>query len=478
MIDLLRNQQGFVIKTMDLKRSIAILVISLIVSLIPLSGISAQDQGPVYIVQPGDTLYSIAIKFGTTIEVIAAANSLSDPYIISLGMRLVIPGFEGVSGVLDFRKIQFGETLSSLASRYGIPPDAIVRLNRVLNPDRFFIGQSAILSIPEQEVIQERLVLTNPADTSLTFSLKNDLNPWELHDLDRPLDRLWVIPSESLAMEIEGDQVTSGLPTPIQSVEVTPERAVQGRTILVRVEVESEIEVMGNVAERDLHFQSHLPREKLVVQGIHALLEPGMYDLTLSFVNLEGVEFFKFVQPLRIASGDYYFDPPLYVPPETIDPLNTEPENELVTSIVNDITAEKYWEGAFQFPSTVTDLFSSVFGSRRNYNDMGYTSYHSGLDFYGGTGSPIYSPARGKVVFAGSLEVRGNVTFIDHGWGVFTGYLHQSEILVSVGDLVEEGDEIGKVGGSGRVTGPHLHWEVWVGGVPVDPLEWTSEVFP
>ena len=70
------------------------------------------------------------------------------------------------------------------------------------------------------------------------------------------------------------------------------------------------------------------------------------------------------------------------------------------------------------------------------------------------------------------------MTFIDHGWGVFTGYLHQSELLVSEGDWVEVGDEIGLVGYTGRVTGPHLHWEVWVGGVPVNPLEWTSTAFP
>ncbi len=70
------------------------------------------------------------------------------------------------------------------------------------------------------------------------------------------------------------------------------------------------------------------------------------------------------------------------------------------------------------------------------------------------------------------------MTFIDHGWGVFTGYLHQSELLVSEGDWVEVGDEIGLVGYTGRATGPHLHWEVWVGGVPVNPLEWTSTSFP
>jgi murein DD-endopeptidase MepM/ murein hydrolase activator NlpD len=74
--------------------------------------------------------------------------------------------------------------------------------------------------------------------------------------------------------------------------------------------------------------------------------------------------------------------------------------------------------------------------------------------------------------------VRGNATYIDHGWGVYTGYLHQSQLLVQAGDRVETGRLIGMVGNTGRVTGPHLHWEVWVGGVPVQPLEWTSRSYP
>jgi murein DD-endopeptidase MepM/ murein hydrolase activator NlpD len=81
-------------------------------------------------------------------------------------------------------------------------------------------------------------------------------------------------------------------------------------------------------------------------------------------------------------------------------------------------------------------------------------------------------------VFAGPLTVRGNATYIDHGWGVYTGYAHQSEILVKPGDLVETGQTIGMVGATGRVTGPHLHWEIWVGGVPVQPLEWTERSMP
>jgi murein DD-endopeptidase MepM/ murein hydrolase activator NlpD len=82
------------------------------------------------------------------------------------------------------------------------------------------------------------------------------------------------------------------------------------------------------------------------------------------------------------------------------------------------------------------------------------------------------------IVFTDFLTVRGNATIIDHGWGIYSGFWHQSEIQVEVGDRVETGQVIGLVGGTGRITGPHLHWELWVNQVPVDPEQWLVEAFP
>ena len=82
------------------------------------------------------------------------------------------------------------------------------------------------------------------------------------------------------------------------------------------------------------------------------------------------------------------------------------------------------------------------------------------------------------VVLTEPLTVRGNATIIDHGWGVYSGFWHQSEILVQVGDVVQAGQLIGQIGGAGLTTGPHLHWELFVGGVQADPLQWTRQSFP
>jgi len=119
-----------------------------------------------------------------------------------------------------------------------------------------------------------------------------------------------------------------------------------------------------------------------------------------------------------------------------------------------------------------------MFGHRRSYNGSAYDFFHTGLDYCGTIGVDIYASAAGRVVLSEELIVLGNVTVIDHGWGVFSAYAHQSEVFVQVGDWVEKGQLIGLVGETGRVSGPHLHWEVIVGGVQVDPLQWLAREFP
>ncbi|HRQ24983.1 MAG TPA: M23 family metallopeptidase, partial [Anaerolineales bacterium] len=127
--------------------------------------------------------------------------------------------------------------------------------------------------------------------------------------------------------------------------------------------------------------------------------------------------------------------------------------------------------------------FTSRFGNRRTYIGTGGSNlqvqgFHTGLDFGGGEGLAITSPAAGRVVFAGPLTVRGNATIIDHGWGLYSGFWHQSAIQVQVGQMVQQGEVIGLVGATGRVTGAHLHWELWVNGVQVDPLDWLNQTYP
>ena len=122
----------------------------------------------------------------------------------------------------------------------------------------------------------------------------------------------------------------------------------------------------------------------------------------------------------------------------------------------------------------------SGFGNRRTYNNGVFHNYHSGVDFgvYTASNINIYATADGTVLFAGELPIHGNFTVIDHGWGVYTSYSHQSQLLVSAGQEVKRGDTIGLIGTTGRSVGPHLHWEVIINSVYVNPITWLNTQFP
>jgi murein DD-endopeptidase MepM/ murein hydrolase activator NlpD len=168
-----------------------------------------------------------------------------------------------------------------------------------------------------------------------------------------------------------------------------------------------------------------------------------------------------------------------------IDPNVTQPEEQKMVQTVTPYTETKMWNGVFLKP-VQSDRITTGYGWRRSYTGGPFDSYHDGIDWGAPGGTPITAPADGVVVFKGLLQVRGNATIIDHGWGVYTSYWHQCTIdppggcvsTVEVGQHVKAGDVIGQVGNTGLSTGSHLHFNVWVGGVAVDPNQWLTTVFP
>ena len=117
---------------------------------------------------------------------------------------------------------------------------------------------------------------------------------------------------------------------------------------------------------------------------------------------------------------------------------------------------------------------TSGFGTR----DDPYTGervMHLGVDMAAREGTPVVAPARGVVIYSGDRGAYGRMIAVDHDRGVLTHYAHLSRALVKVGDVVERGQHIGNVGNTGRSTGPHLHYEVRVNGVPVNPRRYVLE---
>ncbi|MDH2433454.1 peptidoglycan DD-metalloendopeptidase family protein [Pokkaliibacter sp. MBI-7] len=129
------------------------------------------------------------------------------------------------------------------------------------------------------------------------------------------------------------------------------------------------------------------------------------------------------------------------------------------------------------FDRPVTAPLSSPFGLRRFFNKE-ERAPHSGLDFAAAAGTPIQTPAAGRVILVGDYFFNGKTVFVDHGQGLISMFCHMSQIKVRVGDELKRHAVIGNVGQTGRATGPHLHWNVSLNGTRVDPTIFIGQFQP
>lgn len=454
----------------------------LALSIYPVSSALAQadtPEGPYYLVKSGDTLWDIATRFGVSMDDLQTANQLADPGQLVAGAPLVIPGLQGYVGQVDTYEVAYGETLQTLSRWYGVSEQTLVQLNRIVSPQQIYAGYALIVPVVAGSSLQGHADF-GAGDTLLEQAVRLNENPWMLAG-DNEARMSVVLPGMVLQTRnstVGGASGASALPVAFGAVALDPLPLFQGKTVVVRVSAPAELVLSGVFVERNLNFFRD-GDSFAALQGIHTQTEPGLYPFTLSGELPDGTSRF-FSQMIVVNATDYIYDPPLTVDPATIDPAATGPETELWDSLAAPVTPEKRWDGIFNspVPADLTNCWPSVFGNRRSYNGGAYDYFHGGLDFCGSVGTELYAAAAGQVTYTGLLTVHGNVVILDHGWGVYTAYAHLSQIYVQVGEVVQAGQLVGLGGDTGRTTGPHLHWEVWVGGVEVDPMDWLVRAFP
>ncbi|MBI5303408.1 MAG: LysM peptidoglycan-binding domain-containing M23 family metallopeptidase [Chloroflexi bacterium] len=406
-------------------RLFALLVLSAFVFL----GIPAQvdaappSAGPeTYVVQSGDTLFAIALKFKTSIAEIKKLNGLGNNDIIVVGQKLLIPASDSpASAVIAATNtisytVQPGDTLARIASRYGTGLRALAELNGIPNPNLLAEGQG--IAIPSDPALVKPGLMMDP-----------------LH-------------------------------------------ARQGGTIVIQVERPDLTVATGLLNSKPLKF-TRAGGYYYALLGISRCAKLGEAPLTIVTTDANNKPTTDNLK-LNVAATAFPVNA-ITLPPTGVSILqNTTLVNREaadLATIINQHTPTRLWRGAFRQP--VYTAITENFGTRRSYNGGPVSACgHEGTDFRMSLGDPIYSDARGKVVFAALTQVRGNMVVVDHGLGVFSAYYHMSEIAVKVGQLVNAGALIGKAGSTGLSTGPHLHWSMWVNGEYVDPMEWTRRVIP
>lgn len=200
--------------------------------------------------------------------------------------------------------------------------------------------------------------------------------------------------------------------------------------------------------------------------GIDLDIRPGKYPVTITSDRGARATYVLIVKPRAFPTRRLKV-PESFVTPPASEEDRIVREAALLTATWAASVAERLWTGSFVRP--VAEPANSAFGTRSIFNGKPRAP-HSGADFQSPAGTPIHAPNGGRVVVARPLYFSGNTVIIDHGLGLFSMLAHLSVMDVHEGDRLAAGDLVGKVGATGRVTGPHLHWAVRAGGARVDPL--------
>ena len=249
-----------------------------------------------------------------------------------------------------------------------------------------------------------------------------------------------------------------------------PERPRQGALFRLRVTgAPANAALAGTAAGEPLHFRpaAGAAREALAAAPIDA---PAPLRVTVTCTNTAGSD--SLIAAVPLATADYPLErlavaPKFSAPPDSALAARLRRESALAPEVSRRAhETPRLWAAPFRRPREAR--VTSTFGRGREFNGT-VTSRHMGTDYAGAVGAPVHAANRGVVRLVERFYLGGNVVYLDHGAGLVTAYLHLSEQLVAVGDTVERGAMIGRVGATGRVTGPHLHWITRYGAVTVDP---------
>ena len=433
----------------------------------------AQEGQTIHVVQPGQTLAGIAQQYGVTVEAIVAVNEIANPDWIEVGQRLAIPvstAGENVPSQPIDHVVQPGDTLALIARRYNATVESLAQANHLANPNLIYVGQT--LRIPETGgttlPLGGQVYVVQVGDTMARMAARYGVSVWEIAQANEIANPSLIYVGQRLL--IPTSEQGSSLPLPFIEVNLVPIVAAQGQTVQLFVETDGKVSLSGMYDGRPLFFVGEAGHYRTLI-AVHAMASPGIYALDLKTV--QGDREVSIRSMVQVVGGDFgvqYLTLSAEVA-QLLDPELIASEAKRVSDVTTQATLPGEWSGPFALPVSGNPAITTFFGTRRSYGGP-VNSYHGGVDYSAPADAPVTCPAPGRVVLAEPLQVRGNAVIVDHGRGVMSGYWHLSQINVVVGQRVETGDVLGLVGSTGLSTGAHLHWELRVMGIQVDPLQW------
>ena len=255
-------------------------------------------------------------------------------------------------------------------------------------------------------------------------------------------------------------------PLQAQKCSVSPVQVKLGQTLRITCPAEF-TSVKLNERSARLYLQPDGKRFGLLAISVKDA--PGTFSLLISR-NGDGEP-----QNLPVVIRKTFFPSQNVKLSPEIESLHSTPEEmALLTSFRDAISETRSWEDPLQPP--VSGCMTSPFGVKRLHNGKPTAEYHGGVDQRTPEGEAIRAVATGTITFAKQFNVLGNAVGIDHGQGLESMYLHMSRLVVAPGAAVQRGDILGYAGSTGRSTGPHLHWVLYVNGVNVNPAQWVKLV--
>jgi murein DD-endopeptidase MepM/ murein hydrolase activator NlpD len=253
---------------------------------------------------------------------------------------------------------------------------------------------------------------------------------------------------------------------PALSISIASRAVVPGELIVISVDAPDDQQaVSARAFDRPLAAYRVNGVRWQVLAGIDLDTPPGTYPITIvsgaEHVTRDLVVVRKTFPTRRLTVDENFVTPP----PSAAERIAADAR--LLEATWHASSPERLWAARFRRP--VPQPANSAFGTRSVFNGKPRNA-HGGADFLSPAGTPIHAPNAGRVLVARDLFYSGNTIVIDHGQGVFSMLAHLSAFDVQEGDTAVAGQVLGRVGATGRVTGPHLHWAMRVNGARVDPL--------